>query len=264
MAARAIWKGSLRFASESLPVKLYSAVEDRTIHFHVLETSTMQRIKQQMVNPATGEALPKEQIQRGYEVERGTYVLLSEEEIAQSLPKESRDIDVKQFVPIGHIDQQWYDRPYFLGPDEEAPARYFAMAAALANSKRLGIAHWVMRKKRYIGALTAENGYLLLVTIRHAEEVLTAKDLPRPGGGAPSAKELKMAEDLVSALQDDFRPEDYRDEYRERVMKFVEAKAQGHAPRLKLVPRKKETKSLVTSLAASISAAKRYREKAVA
>ncbi len=264
MAARAIWKGSLMLGMESLPVKVYSAIEDRTVHFHVLEKSTMARITQHMVNPETGEEVPRDQIQRGYEVERGVYVLLTEEELEKSQPKESRDIDVLRFVPAAHIDQQWYDRPYYLGPDDTGPTSYFALAEALEREKREGIARWVMRKKNYIGALRSEGGYLMLITMKYAEEVLQRAELPRPSGRAPDAKELQMAEQLVSALEDDFRPEDFHDEYRERVMKFIEAKAAGQQPRLRIVARKKEPKSLVESLAASIKLAKREKEKQVA
>ena len=104
----------------------------------------------------------------------------------------------------------------------------------------------------------------MLITLKYAEEVLTADDLPRSKGRTPDTKELQMAEKLVSALQDDFRSEDFHDEYRERVMKFIEAKAHGQKPRLKIVARKKQPKSLIASLAASINMVKRQREKAVA
>jgi DNA end-binding protein Ku len=104
----------------------------------------------------------------------------------------------------------------------------------------------------------------MLITMKFAEEVLTVEELPRPTGRAPDAKELKLAEQLVSTLEDDYRPEDFHDEYRERVMKFIEAKAKGQKPALKIVARKKEPKSLMESLAASINAAKREKERAVA
>jgi DNA end-binding protein Ku len=264
MGARAIWKGSLKIAGESIPVNLYAAVEDRTVHFHVLEKSTMSRITQRMVNPETGEEVPRDQTQKAFEAERGVYVRLTEEDLGKAQPQDSRAIDVLRFVPASHIDQQWYDRPYYLGPDENDAASYFAMAEVLEREKREGIARWVMRKKQYIGALRSENGYLMLITLKFAEEVLNTADLPRPGGRAPDAKELQMAEQLVSALEDDFRPEDYRDEYRERVMKFIEAKAKGMKPRLRVVARRKAPKSLIASLAASINMAKRGKEKAVA
>ena len=264
MPPRAIWKGTLMMGAENVPVKLYSAVEDRSIHFHVLEKSTLLRITQHMVNPETGKQVPSHQIQKGYKTEPGVYVRLTPEELEQTLPEDSRKIEVRRFVPFDHIPQEWYDRPYYLGPDDADTDSYFALAEALEHEEREGVAHWVMRKKRYIGALRAEGGYLLLITMKFAEEVLSASELPRPAGRAPDAKELQMAEQLVGALEADFRPADFRDEYRERVMKFIEAKGSGHKPRLEVVARRKESKSLVDSLAASIKKARENRGKQVA
>ena len=264
MPARAMWKGSLVMGSESLPVKVYSALEDRSIHFHVLEKSTLMRIVQHMVNPETGEQVASDQIQKGYQAEPGVYVRLTPEELEQTKPEDSRSIEILRFVPSDHIDQQWYDRPYYLAPDDSDSESYFALAEALEQEGREGVGRWVMRKKRYVGALRAERGYLLLITLKFAEEVLSASELPRPAGRAPDAKELQMAEQLVGALEDDFRPADFRDEYRERVLKFIEAKGSGHKPRLEVVTRRKESKSLVGRLAASIKKARENRETRVA
>jgi len=264
MAARAIWKGIIKAGAERVPVKLYSAVEDRTVRFNVLEKSTMTRITQHMVNPETGEEVPNDQIQKAYEVEPGVYVRLTAEDLQKSKPEESRDIEITRFVPASHIHQQWYDRPFYLGPDEGDAASYFALAAALENEKREGIARWTMRNSQYVGALRSEGGYLMLIRLKFAEEVLTADELPRPTGRPPDAKELKMAEQLVLALEDEFRPEDFHDEYRERVMKFIEAKAHGLKPKLRILAHKKETTSLAGTLEASLKAMKRDEERALA
>ncbi len=264
MPARAIWKGSLEMGAESVPVKLYSAVEDSSFHFHVLEKSTLLRIQQHMVNPETGEEVPSDQIQKGFLAEPGVYVRLTPEELDKTQPEDSRKIEIMRFVPSDHIHQQWYDRPYYLAPDDSDSESYFALAEALEHEKREGVARWVMRKKRYVGALRAEDGYLLLITMKFAEEVLSASELPRPAGRAPEAKELQMAEQLVGALEGDFRPADFRDDYRDRVMKFIEAKGSGHKPRLQVVARKRESRSLIDSLAASLRKAKDDKEKRVA
>ena len=263
MAARAIWKGILKVGAERIPVKLYSAVEDRTVRFNVLEKSTMTRITQHMVNPETGEEVPNDQIQKAYELEPGVYVRLTNQDIEKSKPQESRYIEIMRFVPASHIDQQWYDRPFYLGPDEGNAAAYFALAAGLENENREGIARWTMRNMRYVGALRSGGGYLMLITLKFAEEALSADELPRPAGRPPDAKELKMAEQLVLALEDQFCAEDYHDEYRERVMKFIEAKAKGLKPKLHIVARKKESTSLADTLAASLKAVKRDKERAV-
>lgn len=121
-----------------------------------------------------------------------------------------------------------------------------------------------MRDKQYIGALNVKDGYLVLVTLRHADEVISAKELPKPSGRALDEKEIRMAEQLVAALQDEFRPEDYHDEYRERVMHFIEAKAKGRRPKLQVVRQKRTPSSLVDALSASLNKAKQAGGKAVA
>jgi DNA end-binding protein Ku len=131
MGARAIWKAILKVGSQESPVKLYSAVQDKAVHLHVLDRSAEKPIKQHMVNPESGEEVPKAEVQKGYEIERGRFVLVSEQEIEKIQPKESRTIELTRFVPTAKIDQQWYDRPYYLGPDNGSATSYFALAEAL-------------------------------------------------------------------------------------------------------------------------------------
>ena len=141
-----------------------------------------------MIEPDTGAEVPNEEIERGLEIEPGTFIILKEDELAKLEPKASRDIELTLFVPPERVNHQWYERPYYLGPDEDDEAAYFALAKALTDSEREGIARWVMRNKQYTGALSVKDGYLVLVTLRHAEEVLSAKELPKPGGPAAGPK----------------------------------------------------------------------------
>jgi len=261
MAARAIWKGELKIGTAKIPVKLYSAVVDRTVHFHILDDKHLMRVKQHMVSPDSGDEVATEEIQKGYEIEPGRFVVVTDEDLAKLEPKASRDIEITEFVPPEALSQQWYERPYYLGPDGDEKS-YFALAEALKNREREGLAHWVMRKKNYIGALRAEGDYLLLVTLRNAAEVISAKDLPKPAGRAPTAKELNMAKQLVSMLEDEFNPADYKDEYRERVMEFIEKKAKGKAPRLRAVKAKRKPSSLDSVLEKSLRALKKEKRAA--
>jgi DNA end-binding protein Ku len=255
MTARAIWKGELKLDSTKVPVKLYSAVKDQTVRFHILDQKSKTRVKQHMVEPG-GQEVTNEEVRKGFEVETGTFVILEKEELEKLAPEESREIEITQFVPPEEIPPEYYDRPYYLGPDGDQTA-YFALAEALKNQEKEGVARWVMRKQPYVGALRAEDGHLLLFTLRHAEEVLSAKDLPHPAGRAPDRKELTMAKQLVEMLKGEFDPKDYQDEYRERVMEFVEKKAKGHKPRLHLVKTKRKTTSLDKVLSKSIEALKK-------
>ena len=257
--ARAIWKGTIRFAGVEVPVKLYSAVQDRGVHFRLLHRKDKVPVKQRMVDPESGEVVEYEDVRRGYETDEGTFVILDEEELAEAEPEASRDIEITRFVPPAQINHQWYERPYFLGPDEDAEA-YAALAEALGKKGLEGVARWVMRKKEYVGALRLEGEHLMLITLRHAGEVIPASALPQPGGRKPSEKEIAMAEQLVSALEDEFDPEDWQDEYRERVLELIEAKASGKTVKLERPKEKKATEeSLAAVLEQSLEAAKESR-----
>jgi DNA end-binding protein Ku len=259
--ARAIWKGVIRFGDESLPVKLYSAAQDHDVHVHMLHERDQVRVRQRMVHPGTGEEVPADQIRRGYEVESGVFVLLSKEELEELTPQASRDITVTQFVAPAAIDQAWYERPYYLGPDGE-PVRYAALAKALEREQRAGIAHWVMRKRQYAGALHARDGRLELVTMRPAEEVVDVAQLPAPAGRALDKRELQLAEQLVSALTGDFDPTQFKDEHRERVLELIELKRKGGTISKPRVPRKAAPSSLADALQASLKSVRKEKKSA--
>jgi len=261
MAARAIWKGELKINSTKVPVKLYSAVQDQTVRFHILEQKSKTRVKQHMVEPDSGKEVPAEEIQKGFEVQPGTFVILDKEELAKLEPEASREIEITQFVPPSQIPPEYFDRPYYLGPDGDQAA-YFALAEALQKKEREGVVRWVMRKQPYVGAIRSVDDYLMLFTLRNAEEVLSAKDLPKPSGRAPDKKELAMATQLVDLLKGEFDPKEYKDEYRERVMEFVEKKAKGHKPKLHLVKLKRKTAALDKVLSKSIEALKKQKKAA--
>ena len=261
MAARAIWKGSLKVGSSDVPVKLYSAVQDQTVRFHILDQRSRARVKQHMIDPESGDEVTNDKVQKGFEVEPGTFVIIDEAELEKLKPKASRNIEVTEFVPVKAIPPEFYDRPYYLGPDGNESS-YFALAEALKNQEKEGVARWVMRNQQYVGALGTSGDYLVLFTLRHPEEVLSARDLPRPAGRAPDKREVNMAKQLVSLLEGEFNPADFKDEYRERVMEFVEQKAKGKAPRLRPIKTKRGTASLENVLSKSIQSLKKEKRAA--
>lgn len=258
MAARAMWKGVIRFEGVELPVKVYAGVEERRVHFHLLSPGTGERVRQRMVDPASGDEVPAEEVRKGFEAEPGRFVVLSDEELAEIRPEPSRTIEVTRFVDRSEIDHRWYLRPYYLGPDdgEAATEHYFALAAALAKRGEEGVARWTMRNKAYAGSLHERDGYLMLVTLRHAGEVIAAGQLEAPGGEAIPERERKMAEQLVEAYADDLRPEEFRDQHRERVEELIAAKAEGTPVKLRKLEPKKETASLAGALERSLAAAR--------
>ena len=257
MAARAIWKAVIHCGKLRVPVKLYSAIEDRNIRFRILSRKDTQPVRQAMVNPETGEIVPHAETRRAYVAENGDRAILEKSELDALDPEPSRDIDIVAFLPTEQIDHRWYDRPYYLGPDGNSAA-YFAFAQAIEDSALEGLARWVMRGNAYIGALRLHQGYPVLMSLRHADEVVTVANLEAPGGAALNPKELDMARQLVGMLAADLELSDYQDAYRDRVLKLVEAKAKG-GRRLKLVKTstKKPSDDLGRALQASLKAVRK-------
>ena len=259
--ARAIWKGVITFGSIEVPVKLYSAVQDKSIHFRLLDPKRKEPVRQQMIDPGTGDVVPHEEIHKAYQSKAGVLVMLDADELEAVEPEESRDIEMVRFVDAEQIEPAWYERPYYLGPDGESKA-YFALARALANQKKEGIARWVMRKKDYVGALKAEGDYLALITLRHTGEVVPADALPTPGGRDLDKREVDMAKQLVESMVADFDIKSFKDEYRDRVLELVEAKAAGKVLKFQRAVARKEPTSLTSVLEQSLVAAKKRRKSA--
>lgn len=261
MAARAIWKGNIVFGTINVPVKLYSAAEDHGVHFKLLDRKTKKPVKQHMVNPETGDVVEYGETKRAFELENGDLVMLEHEELETLEPEESRDIEILHVFDDEEITHQWYERPYWLGPDGNNKG-YFAIAAALAKEGKQALARWVMRKKEYFGALRPEGDHLMLITLRHAEEVVTPAELSAPGGRDLTANELKMAKQLVSAMEGDLDMSEFADQYRERVLEFVKAKASGKVVRLPRAKAKRANTDLTSVLKRSLAAADKERASA--
>lgn len=251
MAARAMWKADLALGELKVPVKLYAAVRDAKVHFRLLHAADHAPVKQQMVDPETEQPVPSEQIKKAVALDRGVYVVLTDEEQAALAPKPSRLISVEQVVAADAVDERWFDRPYYLGPDGDDEG-YFALAEALKKRAVLGIAHWVLRNKRYVGALHASDGYLLLDTLRYAEEIVEVGTVAPSANRAPDKREIALAEQLIGALEDRFEPDEFRDEYQEQLRELLAAKAKGKVVRFPKAPARKREESLVASLQASL------------
>lgn len=253
--ARAIWKAVIRIGRLELPVKLYSAVQDQSVHFRLLHAKDHAPVSQQMVSSETGEPVEKGSIRKAYPLDRDRLVMLAPEELAALEPEPSRDIEILKFVDPSQIDHRWYERAYFLGPDERDDT-YFACAAALEKKGLEGVARWTMRKKSYVGSLRGEGGYLMLISLRHAEEVVAASSLEPPEGRALDKREIAMGEQLVESLAGEFDPEEFEDTYRSRVMELVETKASGGKVKVtKFRPKASKDDKLADALEASLAAA---------
>lgn len=256
MTTRAMWKAEVDIEDLRIPVKLYAAVADASVHFRLLHAKDHAPVKQQMVDPETDEPVAPEAIRRVIEVDRGAYVVIKPEEQAALEPKPSRSIAVERVVSADKIDERWFDRPYYLGPDGDDDA-YFDLARALEKNSWIAIAHWAMRKKRYAGALYGSDGYLLLDTLRSTQDVVQIESIRPPAEGAPDPREIKLAEQLIGTLEDRFDAAAYKDEYREQVLALLEAKSRGKVVRFPKAARRKPTDSLLRDLQASLKGGRR-------
>jgi len=258
---RAIWSGAISFGLVNIPVKLYSAVSRKTVRFNQIDAESGQRIRQQRVNPETGEEVPYEQIVKGYEISPDQYVTISNEELEALEPQKTRTIDIEEFVDLEQIDPIHYDHPYYLAPDKGAGKAYKLLLDAMEQADKVGIARVVIRSKENLVALRAYNGALTMETMLFPDEVVdpsSIEELAAADGKTKTTKrELDMAKQLIESLSGDFDPTGYTDEYRERVLELIERKAAGETITVEAPePERKEVPDLMAALEASIAGAK--------
>jgi len=258
---RAIWSGAISFGLVNIPVKLYSAVSRKTVRFHQIDAESGQRIRQQRVNPGSGEEVPYEQIVKGYEISPDRYVTITPEELEALEPQKTRTIDIEEFVDLEQIDPIYYDHPYYLAPDKGAAKAYKLLLDAMEEADKVAIARVVIRSKENLVALRSYRGAITMETMLFLDEVIQPDSIEElaviDGDIKTTKRELDMAKQLIESLSGDFDPEQYSDEYRERVLDMIERKAAGETITIEApVAEKKEVPDLMAALEASISASK--------
>jgi DNA end-binding protein Ku len=256
--ARAIWTGAISFGLVSIPVGLFSATEDHTVHFHQFERDTSDRIRYQRVNERTGKEVEYSDIVKGRDVGDGEYVLVEPEELADIAPGRSRTIDITTFVDLDEIDPIFFQKTYWLAPADEQYARPYALLReAMTRTNRAGIATFVMRGKEYLTAVRADGDVLALETLFFADEIRDRSTLDVPGRTKPKGKELDMATGLIEAMSGAWKPDEFRDTYTERVEKLIEDKRRGREVVTEAEPPEPTAMSdLITALERSVAEAR--------
>jgi DNA end-binding protein Ku len=227
---RTIWKGALSFGLVNIPVGLYPATSDKSIHFNQFEEGTSDRIRYKKVNERTGDEVANDDIVRGFDLGGGEYVILSDEELESAEPKKSRQIEISDFVSQPDIDPVYFRASYYLAPEGAgADKAYALLRKAMADADRIGIATMVMRNKEYLVAIRPEEEALALHTMYFSDEVrVPGKELPElPDEGEVSERELSMAQLLIESMESDWDPARYHDTHREKVEALIEEKRQG-------------------------------------
>jgi DNA end-binding protein Ku len=228
---RSIWKGSLSFGLVNVPVKVYSATEDHDVKFHQVHAKDNGRIRYKRVCEVCGEVVDYRDIARAYEADNGQTVIITDEDLA-TLPEErSREIEVLEFVPASDLDPLMYDRSYYLEPDSKSTKSYVLLAKTLANTDRVAIVHFALRNKTRLAALRVKDFSKRDVMIIHT--LLWPDEIRDPDFPSLDTKveikpaELKMAEQVVDSMSDDFNPDQFRDDYQEQLHELIETKLEG-------------------------------------
>lgn len=228
--ARAIWSGTLTFGLVTIPVKLYPAVQRKTVRFNQLDGEDGSRIQQRRVNSSTGEEVPFERLVKGYEISPDRYVVITQDELDALDPARTRTIEIEDFVDAAEIDPVLYDATYWVTPGAGGAKPYRLLLDAMRESGRVGIARVVLRTKEYLVALRPTDAALQLSTLLFADEVVdpgTLDDLEAVSGSDATDRELAIAEQLIGSLAGPFEAGRYKDDYRQRVLDLIERKAQG-------------------------------------
>jgi len=228
MASRSLWTGSITFGLVNIPVKLFVAVREKNIQFHMLHDQDHVRLQRKMVCPNDGKEVHAEHTVKGYEVSPGEYVVVREAELEAAAPKKSKTIEIEDFVDLDQIDPVYFDRPYYIVPQESGVKAYRLLVEAMEKSKKVGVARFVMRNKEYLCALRPQESALILETMHFNDEVIPVDKVDGvPHKAKSDERELKMASQLIESLSTKFKPEKYHDTYREAVQEIIEKKAEG-------------------------------------
>lgn len=249
--ARAIWSGALSFGLVNIPVRLATAVAHKEVRFHMLHDADGGRIQLKRFCSIEQKEVPYEHVVKGYEVAKGRYVTVTREELEAFDPKATRTVEIHDFVELSEIDPVYYDATYYLVPEEGAARPYALLLEAMRRTGKVAIASMVLRTKEYLTCIRPLGQALALSTMNHADEIVPEDDLELPEPARPAERELQMAEQLVGSLTAPFRPEQYPDVHRERVLAVVQKKAEGEAI---AAPSEEERPAEVVSLADALSA----------
>jgi len=226
-SSRTLWKGAISFGLVHIPVTLHSATAENRMKFNLLDKETMSPVGNRQVNKVTGEAMQREEIVKGFEVEKDQYVVLTPDEIKAALPKSTQTIDIEAFVDREQIPTVFFHRPYYVSPAGKGGQKPFALLReTLERTGKAGIARVVISTKQHLAALFPAGSGLVLNLLRWEDEVRDVAGLAWPGPDVKvSAAELKMAEQLVQAMAGDWQPDLFHDEFREKLMALVEQKS---------------------------------------
>lgn len=241
---RAIWKGSISFSLVNIPISLYTATRREELRFHMLRKSDMSPIRYRRVAEADEKEVPWEEIVKGYEYEKGQYVVIEDEDFKRADVQATQNVEIVEFVPLKEIDPMFFDKPYYLEPQKRGEKAYALLRESLRKTEKVGIAKVVIKTRQHLAAVKPEGNALVLELMHFAEELVKPDALQIPGQLDLGAKELDMAGELIERMTDKWNPDKYQDDYRQRLLDLIQKKVEagGVMPPGEPMPKKPSSK----------------------
>ena len=235
---RAIWKGSISFGLVNIPIALYPATKREELRFRLLRAADLSPVSYKRVAEKDGREVPWDQIVKGYEYEKGKYVVLKDEDFQRVDLEATQTVDIQDFVEVDDIDPMYFYKPYYLEPQKGGDKAYVLLRDALEDSKKVGIAKVVIKTRQYLAGVKPEDSVLILELMHFAEELADPEKLHIPKKLEPGKRELDMAKALVGSMSSKWDPEKYHDDYREALMEVIEEKVEAGGKEIEEKPKK--------------------------
>ena len=252
--ARSIWKGSLAFGLVNIPIELYSATRDHRPKFRLLHAKDEAPVKYERVCQSDGKPVAWEDLVKGYEYDKGQFVVLTKDDFKTAALEKTKTIDILDFVDPKEIDERYFETPYYLLPAKGADRAYALLREAIRESQKIGIAKIILRDAQHLAAVEAIGDAIVLTMMRFADELAELGDFRFPKAEGIRQPEMKMALQLIGSLASTWDPEKYTDEYKENLMKVIQAKLKGRKPKLqeRETPQSADVVDLMARLRASL------------
>jgi DNA end-binding protein Ku len=259
--AHAIWSGSINFGLVTIPVKVFTAVKSDDLSFNMLHAKDEGRIKYERVCSVDGKPVPWDEIVKGYEYEKGEYVILTDDDFKKVNPEATQSVDILEFVELDQINPMFFDKPYYLEPTKQGKHAYALLREALSTSKRVAIARVVIRTKEYIAAVKPLGDALVLELMHWADEIVDTGTLELPDSERLPEAEMKMAKMLIDAMSvEAFEPEKFTNKYHDELLAMIDARVNGkELPQPKKAPARSKVVNLMDVLAKSLEESKKRR-----
>jgi DNA end-binding protein Ku len=262
--ARAIWSGSISLGLVNVPVKLYSAVKKKDVHFHQLQESTGARVRYKKVSESSGREISSDNIVKGYEISKGNYVTVTDDDLEAAEPERTHTVDIEDFVALEEVDPVQFTSTYWISPQDTkgASKAYALLRDAMGKKKRVAVGRFVLRTKEHLVLIRPVNGALALHTMLFPDEIIAANEVEGlPVRVKADPREVKMAEQLIDSLTVKWDPKQYRDTYREKLLDVIKRKAKGEEIVTEPRERRADVVDLMAALEASIEASRSRRRK---